>query len=953
MPDNFIRIKQLDKPELSGFIYDALSGRGLEVTSNQLKFSGDFLPATSGDKSLGSSSLPFSYAYTSGGIYFNNEILSVVDGDLKLNGVSVTGDLGGGVVGPSGATGSIGPSGQSGRNIIAAIGTGVGNNGGFTGIYFSLSGANDTSFIYTTPISLPVGPSGGSGLNVTGILVSGSGLNGGDSTFRFLFSNGSSGNVITLPVGPTGAVGDTGPVGGFNFVFLDATGFKTGEDSPPRAFIDQLQNSGYNPSINLIRGFTYDFSYAGLNTNTVNEVETNALESTGEVPGYLRLCFFTSGTVTGRYISSPPAAVDINQIFVNSDYDLDGLRAIVRYDSASSLKYGFELINLQDENTFLGQRYVLGTVNFFDSSPPGPVGATGSTGPQGNAGATGPAGPQGIPGPTITGVEQSGSVFNSYRYLISGSIPTNYFPLPTGSPGPSGVIGLTGPAGPRGDSYKTSFYSQTAAGKKNNAAVTGNTTFTLNDELQFTHDNFKNLAYGVNQKLLFVAENTGTYWNGRVLSYDIDAGVIKVNVESPYGCNSAYCSISGGNPIFSGIFNNNIFIDVNLDVVSAVGPIGPTGVTGAFVSGATNVGGTGMFFTLSNGNDTNTISIPTGGATGATGAMGPSGRSIILASGTGVGVNGGTSGVFFLLSGSGDASYTQTNTISLPVGPSGAVGAYVSTLIQNGNQVNFVLSTTAQITPGIILPSGASGLQGAPGAYITGSQVVTGLVGGEIVSTGLFFKLNNNTNTPAVSIPTGGPIGAMGAMGPSGRSIILASGTGVGVNGGTSGVFFLLSGSGDASYTQTNTISLPVGPSGFQGPTGDIAFNIKYIANNNSYGVLLESNTVNYIDFSVYDAWDCYVTGQDVEVQFLPNLFKTGLVTMLRITNSGCGGAGGNCADVGDNPIVWGTGIYWPNDISAFFPEDPGKSMITTFTRFPNKNGLPVYFGTYSTSYFI
>ena len=72
MPDNFIRIKQLDKPELSGFIYDALSGRGLEVTSNQLKFSGDLLPATSGDKSLGSSSLPFSYAYTSGGIYFNN-----------------------------------------------------------------------------------------------------------------------------------------------------------------------------------------------------------------------------------------------------------------------------------------------------------------------------------------------------------------------------------------------------------------------------------------------------------------------------------------------------------------------------------------------------------------------------------------------------------------------------------------------------------------------------------------------------------------------------------------------------------------------------------------------------------------------------------------------------------------------------------------------------------------
>lgn len=91
MADNFIRIKQLDKPELSGFIFDALSGRHLEVYNGELKLSGDFLPFLSGEHSLGSPSLPFDYVYTTSGVYFNNAVLSVVDGDLRLNDVSVTG----------------------------------------------------------------------------------------------------------------------------------------------------------------------------------------------------------------------------------------------------------------------------------------------------------------------------------------------------------------------------------------------------------------------------------------------------------------------------------------------------------------------------------------------------------------------------------------------------------------------------------------------------------------------------------------------------------------------------------------------------------------------------------------------------------------------------------------------------------------------------------------------
>ena len=950
MPDNLIRIKQLDKPELSGFIYSALSGRNLEITSEQLKFSGNFLPTTSGEYSLGSPSLPFDHIYTTSGVFFNNAVLSVVDGDLRLNDVSVTGDLGVGVIGPSGATGAIGPTGASGRAIISAIGTGTGANGGFTGIYFSLSGESDTQFTYTTPISLPTGPSGASGVNVTGTLLSGTSLYGGDRFLRFLFSNGTTGSLITLPTGATGVAGvsgTTGPVGGFSFVLYDATGFKTGENNPPRAYIEQMEGSGYNPTINFIKGFTYDFSYAGLNTETINDVATNVLYSTGEEAeaGLLRLCFFNTGIASARYVTgSIPTPVTLSNIFVNSSYELDGFRGIVKYDATANLKYGFELISIDDEVS-LNQVYVLGFVKLYDGAPTGPQGPTGSTGPQGPMGPTGPQGDQGSASPVITGIRlASGEGVNAYIFFVSGETGTNAFPLPTGAPGPSGVIGLTGPVGSRGDSYKTSFYSQTAAGKKNDVAVTTNTTFSLNDGLQFTHDNFKNLAYGVNQKLLFVAENTGTYWNGRVVAYDNLAGLIEVNVESPYACSSPYCFISGGNPIFSGIFGTNILIDVNLDIVSVQGPQGATGVSGARVTGATNVGGTGMYFSLSDGNTTNTISIPTGGPSGvmgSVGSVGPSGRSIVQVSGVGTGANGGNSGVIFLFSGSGDTTYSQSNTINLPIGPSGATGPYVSTLVQNGNQVSFVLSTTAQITPSITLPAGPNGAQGQAGPYVVSSTNVNG--------SGIFFTLTNGTHTNTIQIPTGGPIGPIG---PTGRTIISASGSGVSAYGGYSNLVFWLSGSGDTSLTSLSPVQFPIGPSGAtgaQGPSGVIHFNIKHVdPNDSSYGVLLQSHTVNYIDFSLQDAWDCKVTGNDVEVQFLPTSFATGLVTTMRITNSGA-----LDGDVSDNPIVWGTGIYWPNNQSPFFPTTQGRSLFTTFTRFPDKNGLPVYIATYSTSYHI
>ena len=206
------------------------------------------------------------------------------------------------------------------------------------------------------------------------------------------------------------------------FAFFDATGLNPGDKTAPVTFIEGLTHpldvlfqdttnvfpptklvfdeGYYDPGINLKRGSTYDFSYAQLLI-----VDDNALESgfhptglksnfllskasglqendpSGFTQGFLRICFFNSGTAIGRYLTSPPTPVNIGEMFAGIDYSIDSLRGVVRHDalpSVSQLKYGFELIDAEDQKSFLGERYVLGTVNLLDY--PGLLGPTGNTG---------------------------------------------------------------------------------------------------------------------------------------------------------------------------------------------------------------------------------------------------------------------------------------------------------------------------------------------------------------------------------------------------------------------------------------------------------------------------------------------------------------------------------------------------------------------------------------------
>ena len=183
----------------------------------------------------------------------------------------------------------------------------------------------------------------------------------------------------------------TGPLIKDIFTFDDATGF----NGHPEVFIYGLSEAS-SPTINLQRGSTYDFSYSRLIAQPPDESHpTGGVRSNFFIPnsggnpappGFLRVCFFDDDVSIGRYFLTPtgsvPTPVNIGEMFAGIDYSIDSLRGVVRYDgplaSVSQLKYGFELIDPNDETSFLGYRCVLGGVNLLDY--PGPLGPTGSTG---------------------------------------------------------------------------------------------------------------------------------------------------------------------------------------------------------------------------------------------------------------------------------------------------------------------------------------------------------------------------------------------------------------------------------------------------------------------------------------------------------------------------------------------------------------------------------------------
>lgn len=472
---NLIQPHQVNKQAWTGFILDILRGSGLNLNGN-------LLPTGSGIVNLGSPAYQFHQLYldtiniipSGSGIYFGNDFLNVEDGILKLNGIDITGQVGG-IVGITGPTGPTGPTGVSGATGIT----------GPTG---------------------PTGYTGPTGISITGTLT---GINNSGHFLRFLFSNNSTGNFIYLPSGASGLQGEIGLVGGALYDWETITGLYSGETTP-RARIQDIAD--YNPTLHWIRGFSYHLKYDGLDVSRF--VDENSISHptnyfvTGNITGkYLKFMLYEQNTRTGRYIpdegfSSIPTAsgryLDEAETFTSytENSGRNEFHVTIGFFAPSVVKYGFESHSfpggerLDDE-----EHYVLGTIHIHDHAPTGPTGQTGATGPTGEPGAqgtmgyTGPTGPTGVKGQTgVTGptgatdgetgpTGETGSTGSTGPTGPTGATGTTGQTGSTGATGPTGATdGDTGPTGPTGNTGNTGMTGQSGpTGPTGNTGPTGPT----------------------------------------------------------------------------------------------------------------------------------------------------------------------------------------------------------------------------------------------------------------------------------------------------------------------------------------------------------------------------------------------------------------------------------------------------------------------------------------------
>jgi hypothetical protein len=625
--DSYIRLRQLNQPELSGYIsrvvFPALRTSGVSI-------GGSVLSTGSGISDLGSASLPWDEIYAKGlllpsgsGVYFGNTFVTAyVSGSeavIKVGGYTFSSSPTGlsiiGPTGPTGPTGAVGATGISGIGVTGALAI---SGGRFMRLLFSNGGSGNA-------IQMPSGAQGATGTSVTGFALSGVYL-------RPLFSDGTQGSGILLPSGLQGA---RGKAGGIILDISNFSGFYTGQ-AYPRAYIYNIDQNAVtpNPDINLVRGMTYDFGYSGLGLTGVTITGNGISYPTGTfqsnyfvesgITGYLKFVFFDSSVTglysnpkTGRYIRQElPTAVygDILAKVISTDiaYNIDESSTrsaqtfTIKLSATNNFKYGFQKYNFftQDPIDSLGAWgfYVLGDIEASHFGPPGPSGALGPQGIPGTQGERGLRGADGAAGVSITGVERNGG---SIRFVLSNGTYTDYIVLPsggeTGPQGPQGATGPTGPAGATGptgatgpsglaDKYAASFlYSDTnyngsgsvflkrPSGTSTWVAVSGTARrFVPGDEISFYNTALVGKAYTTWQKLIFsdTPLDRYQYFYAYVSSYNINNGLISVVIAdspAPLGASGISQTI---------LYDQYNIVNVNLGGLGSPGPSGATGATG-------------------------------------------------------------------------------------------------------------------------------------------------------------------------------------------------------------------------------------------------------------------------------------------------------------------------------------------------------------------------------------
>lgn len=321
------------------------------------------------------------------------------------------------------------------------------------------------------------------------------------------------------------------------------------------------------------------------------------------------------------------------------------------------------------------------------------------------------------------------------------------------------------------------------------------------------------------------------------------------------------------------------------------------GPTGPYVTSAVSVGGTGVYFVLSNSSQTNTVPLPSG-------ATGPQG----IAGASGIGERYATSFLYSdtSISGSGSAFRKQVSGSSNWVLCTGN-----NRIFTYGDKVEFYNDALRGLayTPWLKLlfaDTPASRMQyfyATVQEYNSSIGLLQFLVEPTPAAIGLAGSDVDWYNYATVSVNLGG-LGSSGARGDTGIQ----------------------------------------GIQGLKGDTGNAVFSI----NNPISG--LKSGQSHSLRMNTYDAWNLYITGANNTINFDYTTISTGQTFIMRIRNSG----NPSLASLDNtNPIPlinWDTGIYFPYETNAPAPNS-GYTHIYSFLRYPDNGGQKVVFCTYSVNY--
>ena len=489
-----------------------------------------------------------------------------------------------------------------------------------------------------------------------------------------------------------GATGATGLTGGATFTVTNS------------GASDYLINGGSDPTLYLIRGFTYYFSVAA----TGHPFWIKTVQTTGTGSAYTS-GITNNGTENGTIVFTVP------------------------FDAPATLYYICQYHGSMS-----------GIISVSDLGPVGATGATGAPGSAGPTGATGVTGATGTPG-TAGAPGSPGSV---------GATGT------AGAPGTAGADGATGATGPQGNIGLTG-----ATGVQGNVGLTGATgtfvgftvrsTFANNQPyvtvanvtaLEFDDDSGFTVTNRGSGNVLVGMQSTFKYWEVTGSQQLVATGLDHITIDS--GNNivitsnasaQPYKSISFAttpNPVFNNVYASAYFYANGVQLAGNVSASGGGGGAVTSISSTPpanpTVGqfwvkdDTGELYVYYNDGDSSQWIQPVGGA-GPRGATGPQGSP------------GGATG----------ATGTQGN-----IGPLGATGA---TGVQ-GN-IGPLGATGATGVQGDVGATGSTGIQGATGLQgnigLTGATGVQGNVGPQ-GATGPVFTISTGETPPAS--PTAGSL---------------------------------------------------------------------------------------------------------------------------------------------------------------------------------------------------